>query len=405
MRHTLDYTEMPKKQDILRRPNETIGMVPHHSGMRLEANERKIYAAILLISQGLGDQKRYEYPLNELLRLCNLSFTNTARVKEQLTKIRAFTMDYNNREGIPHWKPLGLVTTLGIVGNLEKQHGRTVVAYWELEDVIKERLMHPDGFFTRMSLQMATRLSSGSSVALYEIAAAYATNYGGLSARYEIQHFIKILLGENLKEEREWRFFKRDTLKNAIREVNEITDLTVEIKEFKTRQKITHVQLIVTVKKKEEISEPLSQVEDLLTQQIQKLGIDLFDAVKIVKNKANSTEKIARQIEIASKATPKNPLAYLKAGLRENYQKPAKALAPSPALAAVIAPVIDSALIEKRKYAFESHLAKTHEEQKASIDDWLAKTNSTMRNFYKTRGFENRPAREDFITSLMQKKE
>lgn len=106
-----------------------------------------------------------------------------------------------------------------------------------------------------MSLQIATNLSSGSSITLYEIACSYKTNFGGLSARYEIQEFIKMILGEQLTEEREWRFFKRDILKSAINEVNKLTDVTVEFKEFKTRQKITGVQLIVS--EKAVIEEPL----------------------------------------------------------------------------------------------------------------------------------------------------
>jgi hypothetical protein len=373
---------MVKKHNVLYRPNETIGFVPRYPGLRLEANDRKLYAAMLLVSQAQGLKKRYEYPLAELLKLCGLSFSQPTRVKEQLMKINSFKMDYNNREGVPKWKPLGLTTTIGLVGELGNQKGKAVVAYWELEEAIQERLMNPNGgFFTKMSLQIATNLSSGSSIALYEIACSYKTNFGGLSARYGIQEFIKMILGEQLTEEREWRFFKRDILKSAINEVNKLTDVTVEFKEFKTRQKITGVQLIVS--EKAVIEEPLSQVEHLLTEQIQRLGIDLFEAQKLVKNKKHSTEKLARQIEIISKATPKNPLAYLKAGLRENYQKQITP-APLTQLVVQIPGASDPREKERRTKAFEDYLNKSDEDQRQKVDEWLRATNSMMRGFHKS---------------------
>jgi len=396
---------MPKRarrfSPSLSRPNETVGLIPHRTGERFERTERKFYASLLLVSQDLGDLPVYQYPLGDICALAEVSGTNTDRLKELITKLRGFTMDYNNREH-DHWKPLGLVKDIGILG-VSQSRGRPAILYWELDPIIKDKLFNHTGFFTKMNLQMVTRLSSGSSIALYEIAASYATNDygdGGISPQYDIQVFIQKIVGEKFKGEKEWRYFKRNTFNPALSEVNESTDLQVSFREFKTRQKITGIQLIIH--KKEVVSEPLSLIDAGLVERIRNLGIDETNANKLVKDKKHSTEKLVRQIEIVAKSRARNPLLYLKAGLRENYI-PTAAPKITQAQEQPVPPKVDVALIEDRLNAFTQFLSLSRTEQSVIVDQWLPFTNSAIKSFYRNRGFDSRPAKEDFINYLMKK--
>lgn len=382
------------------RPNETVGLVPHRAGERFERTERKFYAALLLISQDLGNLVVYQHPLNDICALAEVSGTNTDRLKELIIKIRSFTMNYNNRD-YDHWKPLGLVKDIGILG-VSQSRGRPAILYWELDDIVKDKLFNPTGFFTKMNLRMVTKLGSGSSIALYEIAATYATNNygnGGISPQYDIQTFIQKIAGERFKVEKEWRYFKRNTFNAALAEVNQITDLNVGFKEFKTHQKITSIQLIIH--KKEPVTEPLSLIDRGLVVRIQALGIDEANAKKLVQDKRHSTEKLARQIEITSKSRARNPLLYLKAGLRENYMPPKT----PPPIMQRVAPVestpINKDQVERRNQVFADFLNKSRLEQTLTIDLWLPFTNNAIKSFYRTRGFDSRPAKEDFINYLL----
>jgi plasmid replication initiation protein len=72
----------------------------------------------------------------------------------------------------------------------------------------------------------------------------YLTNAGGLTNRAEWEWWRPRITGipDSDYECAEYKYFKRDALLPAIKEINKISDIEVTLHEHKTGRKITHIQ-------------------------------------------------------------------------------------------------------------------------------------------------------------------
>ena len=232
-------------QPLVNRPNETIGIVPTGK-QRITHLVRRLYSVLLLFSQQQGEKEEYSALLSDLLAGANSEGSNRTQVKAILREIRAIGVDWNVRDGEREvWKNVGLIEEPGLIDG----KGTPTIVTWKLPLVIRARLIDPRGFFTKISLQMMTRLRSGASIALYEICCQYASNdhgkgEGGLTGRATIAHWMPRLTGSR-EADYEYKFFKRDVLSAAVREINEITDLEVELIEHKNGRKVVELQFRV----------------------------------------------------------------------------------------------------------------------------------------------------------------
>ena len=236
---------MEPVQPLVNRPNETIGIVPSGK-QRITHLVRRLYSVLLLFSQQQGEREEYSALLSELLAAANSEGSNRTQVKAILREIRAIGVDWNVRDGEREvWKNVGLIEEPGLIDG----KGTPTIVTWKLPAVIRARLIDPRGFFTKISLQMMTRLRSGASIALYEICCQYASNdhgkgEGGLTGRATIAHWMPRLTGSR-EADYEYKFFKRDVLGMAVKEINEITDLDVELIEHKNGRKVVALQFRV----------------------------------------------------------------------------------------------------------------------------------------------------------------
>ena len=232
-------------QPLVNRPNETIGIVPTGK-QRITHLVRRLYSVLLLFSQQQGEKEEYSALLSDLLAGANSEGSNRTQVKAILREIRAIGVDWNVRDGEREvWKNVGLIEEPGLIDG----KGTPTIVTWKLPLVIRARLIDPRGFFTKISLQMMTRLRSGASIALYEICCQYASNdhgkgEGGLTGRATIAHWMPRLTGSR-EADYEYKFFKRDVLSAAVREINAITDLDVELIEHKNGRKVVELQFRV----------------------------------------------------------------------------------------------------------------------------------------------------------------
>lgn len=236
---------MEPVRQIVKRPNETIGIVPNGK-QRITLLVRRLYSVILLFSQQQGEREEYSAALADMLSAAHSSGSNRAQVKEVLRDIRAIGVDWNVRDGEHEvWKNVGLIEEPGLIDG----RGTPTIVTWKLPKLIRARLLDPRGFFTRISLEMMTRLRSGASIALYEICCQYVSNdhgkgEGGLTNRAPIAEWMPRLTGSR-KAAYEYKFLKRDVLLTAIEEINEITDLKVELIEHKIGRRVGELQFRV----------------------------------------------------------------------------------------------------------------------------------------------------------------
>jgi hypothetical protein len=91
-------------------------------------------------------------------------------------------------------------------------------------------------------------------LALYEICARYKDNPSHLTSKQHWHWWLPVLTGKPTPEQikTEFRFFNRDTIKPAVEEVNEVSELIVAVREIKIGRSVEFLQF--EVRKKPEAS-------------------------------------------------------------------------------------------------------------------------------------------------------
>ena len=103
---------------------------------------------------------------------------------------------------------------------------------WYYPPSIKEQLISPERW-AQIELNSIARLSTYTAVALYEICARYKDSPGGLTSRHEPEFWTRVLREGGGIKPREFRKFKNELLMPAVAEINEETEIEVELIERK----------------------------------------------------------------------------------------------------------------------------------------------------------------------------
>ncbi|MBT9596672.1 MAG: RepB family plasmid replication initiator protein [Vitreoscilla sp.] len=268
----MDSSILRKTRDLpsttLNKPVAALAIVPLNKSLTVTA--RKAYNVMLHIAQREGDtgDSGFSAPLNAILRgfgVGNNISTDAKRYIDQMasTKIEWRPLSHGeqwqvNRAGqgtqqavLPELEPelpedeLRIFHMLAEV-RLYKKGGENWVT-WFYPPTIKEQILGPHRW-ARLELEVIARLSTYTSVALYEICARYRDNPGGVTSRHPWQWWIPVLRGSEGSKQREWRKFKNEFVNPAIREINEVSDIEIELIEFKQGRAVSDVQF--TVRKK-----------------------------------------------------------------------------------------------------------------------------------------------------------
>ncbi len=238
----------------LRKPVNTLAIVPTRSS-KITVLARKAYNVLLYIAQEQGiDQEVYRTPLQNILR--GVDFNSHAReiVKQHLRAMVSTTVEWQSPtsgEG-EAWNVAGLLAH----AKLYKKSGENWVE-WSFAPSIKHELLEPQRF-ARLRLDVISQLRRHAGVVLYEICSRYRDV--GLTARQPWAWWRPVLTGSPDSEDsvkQEYRFFKRDTLKLAIAEVNAVTDLEVELIEHRAGRFISDIQFRIA--KKQQATLPLGR--------------------------------------------------------------------------------------------------------------------------------------------------
>lgn len=262
---TNQITTTPQKPAALEwnRPNETIGLVAS-KGRRITAAQRKLYAAILLFSQNQPNVTVFRAFLKDLLEVAGISGTNRNEIKGMLQSLRDTSAWFRFGDKEP------------LIGMLDRPNfvdgrGSLTILEWELDEFIRERVINPVGYYTRLHLENITKLRLGASIALYEICSSYATfkqkDNVGTTGLKPLSQWVSMILGS--KKDYEYAIFKRDILKPAIAEINAESNITVELKEKKSGRSVTDLEFNI-IKKYAETA--LSEAEENRSVEIKKLA-------------------------------------------------------------------------------------------------------------------------------------
>lgn len=210
---------------------------------------------------------------------------------------------------------------------------------WYYPPSIKEQLISPERW-AQIELNSIARLSTYTGVALYEVCARYKDSPGGLTSRHEPEFWTRVLREGGGIKPREFRKFKNELLMPAVAEINEETEITIELIEHREQSVLRSVQFKVARKAKERTRVP-EPADVTLVMRAAKLAIREadFDALVLKYGPSKVTEGLdAMDAHVEGHSAGKilNRGAYLKTVLANRFPDggPAPASPVSPAAVA-----------------------------------------------------------------------
>lgn len=241
---TVASTRGAADQDrLLRKPVNTLAIVPKTEKITVTA--RKIYNVMLQYAQRQGvDQPRYRVRLADIAAGIDFNSNNTELIKQYFRQMATTGVEWQSPttgEGA-RWSISALIAHADLF-----QTGNELILEWSYAPNIKQELLDPQRF-ARMSLQVLAALNTMASLVLYEICCRYADNPSGLTARQPWSWWRPVLTGapdSPTSAYQEYKIFNRDVVKKALRKVNEVTDLEVELIEHKTGRSVQDLQFKV----------------------------------------------------------------------------------------------------------------------------------------------------------------
>jgi len=266
----MDSTISRKIRDLqpatLNKPVAALAIVPLNKSLTVTA--RKAYNVMLHIAQREGDtgDAGFSAPLNAILRGFGVGNNISTDAKRYIDQMASTKIEWRPLSHGEQWQinGAGQSAQQAVLPEMElpedelrifhmlaevrlyKKGGENWVT-WFYPPTIKEQILGPHRW-ARLELEVIARLSTYTSVALYEICARYRDNPGGVTSRHPWQWWIPVLRGSEGSKQREWRKFKNEFVNPSIREINELSDIEIELIEFKQGRAVSDVQF--TVRKK-----------------------------------------------------------------------------------------------------------------------------------------------------------
>ena len=195
---------------------------------------------------------------------------------------------------------------------------------WYYPPSIREQLISPERW-AQIELNSIARLSTYTAVALYEICARYKDSPGGLTSRHDPDFWTKVLREGGGVKPREFRKFKNELLVPAMVEINESTEIQIELIEHREHTSLRAVQFSVKRKARETQRSAVPEAADVtLVMRSSKLGVresDL-DGLLAKYGALKVTEALdAMEAYVADPDADRilNRAAYLKAVLANRY--------------------------------------------------------------------------------------
>ena len=207
----------------------------------------------------------------------------------------------------------------------QKKRGGKLVVGFSLPMGVKELLLNPRSNYTVLPIVYVASLRTIGGLVLYEITKRYSTNPSGVTNRETWQWWWKILTGApEGAAPPEYKYFKRDVVKKAVDEINAVTDLRVELLEFKEGRWVKELQFAVEVSKQGSFDLDPPPIDNALLSRITALGVSTAEAEKLIQR--HSEDDLKNNLDLvearlANKALPElgSSAAYLKTALKNQF--------------------------------------------------------------------------------------
>lgn len=299
----------------LLKPVNTLGWTPKEKKITILA--RKSWNVLLHLAQNQGlDKEVFSTTLSQVVRSIDYGSNDLELIKKHLRGMVSTTVEWQSPtsgEG-GYWTVCGLLSH----AKLSKVRGEIWVE-WSYAVNMRQELLEPR-VFARLQLPILSQLRTHAGLALYEICARYKDI--GRTARQSWHWWRPVLTGrpENEKTAKmEYRVFKRDCLRLAIAEVSAVTDIEIELVEYKAGRFISDLQFLIRPKVQQDLpfAEPPKPVDLAHVERAMRLGIDSDRAEALLEEFAEPAfvaglAALEKRIASAFPEPLRDPYRYLK---------------------------------------------------------------------------------------------
>jgi hypothetical protein len=339
--------------DKIHKPVSTLAIVPTSGAITRVARQAYTIMLMLAKEQGVEDPttQMFSSPVNTIIKGFDGNIGTKVRLKADLKSMVSHVVEWQSpTEGeTTEWGALPLLAEV----RLKLQNGEHWV-YWAYPPSLRQEMLDPQ-IFAKLNRSTISKFRSHAGLALYEICARYQDNPSHLTSKREWKWWVPVLTGKPLAEDSkiEFRFFNRDTVKPAVEEINEVSELIVEVREIRVGKSIEFLQFEVRKKPTQLIEKP-EAMEGSALAKAEKLGIPDAMAEDLWFRYGNddllaALNKLAQRLsQIASPVRSK--VAYLKAVLANKGIEEETAL-------------IESAPEKKEKWAPKENPAEAMQKQ------------------------------------------
>ena len=238
-----------KREYLVVKANELV----QKNRFELSLTEQKTVAFICSMIKPVKDSKEpyqldYEFNIREYCKICGFNYDsgqNYADVKATLKKLRDRSM----------WLTLpdGSETLCGWLAKVTTNK-RSGLAHVRIDEDLAPYLFDLGQRFTQYQLYNILAMKSAFSVRLYALMKSYAHRRNITLDLDELKHLLMV---EDVKSYHRFPDFRRYVLEIAQREINELTDLTIQYEPIKKGNKI--VQLRFEIEQKDSIERWLTE--------------------------------------------------------------------------------------------------------------------------------------------------
>jgi hypothetical protein len=298
--------------------------------LALTVTGRKAYDVMLLMAldRRPAPDGSYSSPISEILRGTGSHITLASRVQTYIQQMVQTSVVYRplaesdrqaSIEGVDRLEASSdeaRTFSLLAEARIYMKGGQHWVS-WFYPPTIRDELLNP-ARWAQISLSSIARLSTYTGLALYEIAARYRDAPGGLTTKHPPDFWTRVLREGGGAGARVWRKFKSERLVPAIREINEATDIHVELVETREGREVSHVQF--RVKRKPRTNVEAAPIDVTLPMQAARLGIREDDLDELIRRFGSDRVQrgftaIDEYLEKRGTSAIMNRLSYLKAVL------------------------------------------------------------------------------------------
>lgn len=180
-----------------------------------------------------------------------------------------------------------------------------------------------------MLLEISSQMRSYAASVLYELGARYLTSPGRLTMREDVIWWASVLTGRSDITSVDYRFLHRDTIKNALAELDTLCeDFRLEIVEHKRGRKVEELQFRVLPKPQASLAglrDSAKNVFDLqLVERIITIGFkrgDAQDLYAVTDEGAlrAAVEHVEQRMKNTALPPLSSPAAYLRDALKKQY--------------------------------------------------------------------------------------